>query len=156
MTPVEAKNAKSHGIEIEIQLNTADARARLDNLAAHVTAVNELLDGTLNRLERVAKIMPSKKFDAIQEMQNGLPPTEGYIRSLAEMLKISCPLIDAVSYCLRPGGSTYAGDGSEIKIIYKNGNGVRIPIAGTGRLDILMTVTEVVYRYTLDQVSPNA
>ena len=100
--------------------------------------------------------MQSKKFDAIQEMQNGLPPTEDYIRSLAEMLKISCPLIDAVSYRLRPGGSTYAGDGSEIKIIYKSGNGVRIPIAGTGRLDILMTVTEVVYRYTLDQVSPNA
>lgn len=156
MTPVEAKNAKSHGIEIEIQLNTADAHARLDDLAAHVTAVNELLDSTLDRLERVEKTMLSKKFDAIREMRNDAPPTEGYIRSLAEMLKTACPLIDAVSYRLRPGGSTYAGDGSEIKIIYKNGNGVRIPIAGSNRLDILMTVTEVVYRYTLDQVSPNA
>ena len=156
MTPVEAKNTKSPGIEIEIQLNTADAHARLDDLAAHVTAVNELLDSTLDRLERVEKTMPSKKFDAIQEMQNGLPPTESYIRSLAEMLKTACPLIDMIGYRLRPGGSPYAGDGSEIKITYKNGDGVKIPIAGISRLDILMTVTEVVYRYTLNQVSPDA
>lgn len=48
MTPVETKNTKSSGIEIEIQLDTDDARAKLDNLAVHVTAVNELLDRTLN------------------------------------------------------------------------------------------------------------
>lgn len=156
MTPVEEKNTKSSGIEIEIQLDTDDAHAKLDDLFAHVTAVNELLDGTLNRLERVEKTMPSKKFDAIQEMKHSLPPTESYIRSLVEMLKIACPLIDKVGYRLRPGISQTAGDGSEIKIIYKNGNGVKIPIAGSSRLDILMTVTEVVYRYTLNQVSPNA
>lgn len=118
MTPVETKNTKSSSIEIEIQLNTDDARAKLDNLAAHVTAVNELLDGTLNRLERVEKTMPSKKFDAIQEMKHSLPPTESYIRSLVEMLKIACPLIDMVGYRLRPGISQTAGDGSEIKITY--------------------------------------
>ena len=155
MTPVEAKNTKSPGIEIEIQLNTADAHARLDDLAAHVTAVNELLDSTLDRLERVGKTMPSKKIDAIREMRNDAPPTESYIRSLAEMLKIACPLIDMVGYRLRGGGSPYA-DGSGIKITYKNGDGVKLPIAGSSRLDILMTATEVVYRYTLNQVSPNA
>lgn len=60
MTPVETKNTKSSGIEIEIQLDTDDAHAKLDNLAAHVTAVNELLDGTLNRLERVEKLCRRK------------------------------------------------------------------------------------------------
>ena len=44
MTPVETKNTKSSGIEIEIQLDTDDANAKLDDLFAHVTAVNELLD----------------------------------------------------------------------------------------------------------------
>lgn len=156
MTPAETKNSKSPGIEIEIQLNTSDAHAKLDNLAVHVTAVNELLDRTLNRLDRAAQILPPTSIEAVRAMRHGLPPTENYMRSLAEMLKISCPLIDMVSYCLRPGSSTYAGDGSEINITYKNGDAVKIPIAGSHRLDILMTVTEVVYRYTLDKVSPNA
>lgn len=156
MTPAEAKNTKSSGIEIEIHLNTDDAHAKLDNLAVHVTAVNELLDRTLNRLDRAAQILPPTSLEAVRAMRYGLPPTESYIRSLVEILKIACPLIDMVGYRLRPGISQTAGDGSEIKITYKNGDGVKIPIAGSSRLDILMTVTEVVYRYTLNQVSSNA
>ena len=58
MTPIETKNTKSSGIEIEIQLDTDDANAKLDDLFAHVTAVNELLDRTLNRLDRAAQILP--------------------------------------------------------------------------------------------------
>lgn len=69
MTPVETKNTKSSGIEIEIQLDTDDAHAKLDNLAAHVTAVNELLDRTLNRLDRAAQILPPTSLEAVRAMR---------------------------------------------------------------------------------------
>lgn len=88
MTPVETKNTKSSGIEIKIQLDTDDANAKLDDLFAHVTAVNELLDRTLNRLDRAAQILPPTSLEAVRAMRYGLPPTENYMRSLAEMLKI--------------------------------------------------------------------
>ena len=74
MTPVETKNTKSSGIEIEIQLDTDDAHAKLDNLAVHVTAVNELLDRTLNRLDRAAQILPPTSLEAVRAMRYGLPP----------------------------------------------------------------------------------
>ena len=76
MTPVETKNTKSSGIEIEIQLDADDANAKLDDLFAHVTAVNELLDRTLNRLDRAAQILPPTSLEAVRAMRYGLPPTE--------------------------------------------------------------------------------
>ena len=156
MTPVETKNTKSSGIEIEIQLDTADAHAKLDNLAVHVTAVNELLDRTLNRLDRAAQILPPTSIEAVRAMRYGLPPTENYMRSLAEMLKISCPLVAEVNYFLHMNADgTCAGRNSSVQIKFAAGDEANLPIDDHDRIGILAYVSETVCRYA-HRVSPDA
>lgn len=156
MTPVETKNTKSSGIEIEIQLDTDDAHAKLDNLAVHITAVNELLDRTLNRLDRAAQILPQTSLEAVRAMRYGLPPTENYMRSLAEMLKISCPLVAEVNYFLRTNADgTCAGRNSSVQIKFAAGDEVKLPIDEHDRIGILAYVSETVCRYA-HRVSPDS
>ena len=111
---------------------------------------------TLNRLDRAAQILPPTSLEAVRAMRYGLPPTENYMRSLAEMLKISCPLVAEVNYFLRTNAnSTCAGRNSSVQIKFAAGDEVDLPIDEHDRIGILAYVSETVCRYA-HRVSPDA
>lgn len=78
------------------------------------------------------------------------------MRSLAEMLKISCPLVAEVNYFLRTNAnSTCAGRNSSVQIKFAAGDEVDLPIDEHDRIGILAYVSETVCRYA-HRVSPDA
>lgn len=125
-------------VEIAVTLNTDEDNEKLDALTAKAQALADLFNDIAEKADQAAKIMPPSAVEAVRAIRHGYPPTENFMRSISEMLRISSPEFEKLEWCILPGSDNTAGDGSWMMMRFKNGfSSENIPVFGLCRLAIL-------------------